>query len=259
MIKDKETSNLLQRFADSIMTGIVFAVIASLLTTSIIGKMESQSKIDEQLNNISNIYIGCNKQWADEKFGAPHFSGKQNEYTLCAYVTDFFVVQIAFDDAQSAKAYLITALDNNKNIHIKINDKTINAENSYILGEFSYYDFPGRPEYVGGGVSNGNARAVYYEKYYFNGGGNYYNYYIGFLDYGKAKSALEENVSQFDMTSGDIDDEVSADQNHGIQIITDRHNCYPNTYGVSTGNVDVTYLLFSYSWFNSQQLRNSLN
>ena len=241
-----------------IFNGIGIAVIASLLTTFIITNVEYRNNINDQLKNISNIYIGCNKQWADEKFGSPQFSGEKEGYMLCAYVTDYFVVQMIFDNAMSAQAYSITALNNEDDICLQINDRTLSNKESYTLGEFSYYDFPGTPEYVVGAVSNGNARATYYEKYYFTSQGNYYNYYIGFLDYGKTEGTIQGNIHKFAIVDGDIDDEVSAEKNRGLQIISNRHDCFPNTYAVSNINDDMIDNLFSYYWFNSQQLRNSM-
>ena len=119
--------------------------------------------------------------------------------------------------------------------------------------------FPGSPQSVRGFVSNGNARAGYYEHYYLCGFGNYYNYYIASLDYGELNGSLQEFLREFGMPSGDIDDEVLAEKNGGVQIITDRRKSCPNSYGVSESNTTIMDMLLSYHWFNSQQIRNTVN
>ena len=70
---------------------------------------------------------------------------------------------------------------------------------------------------------------------------------------------LQSFLSEFGMPSGDIDDEVLAKQNGGVQIITDRRKSCPNSYGVSEGDTAIMKMLLSYHWFNSQQIRNTLN
>ena len=239
-----------------VVTGIVFAVIASLLTTAIIEKRDAEQKTKTQLENLSNVYIGCNKQWTDEHFGAPQFTGQKDEYLLCAYVSEFYVLQMVFDKAEAAQAYLITSLKNPGGIKLQMDDATLRLDEDYTLGEFSFYDFPESPHSVYGFVSNGNGRALYSESYYFMGGGNYYEYCIAFLDFGQLSGG---EWPHFDIVSSDIDDEVNANMNLGVQIITDRKNSYPNSYGVYNLDIDVYELLFTYDWFNSQQLRNKLN
>lgn len=250
---------IIEKGIELIVTGIILAVIASLLTTTIIEKRDTEREIKSKLHNLSNVYIGCNKEWADEVFGAPQFTGQKDGYLLCAYISEYYVLQLVFDEAHAAQAYLITALDNPNNINVQITDSTMYMAESFVLGDVSYYDFRGKPEAVFGFTSNGNARALYGELYYYASVGNYYNYYIASFDYGKTPGDIEDFLATFDMPLGDIDDEVSADQNLGIQIITDRKKNCPNTYGVSVWGVDLNDILFTYDWFNSQQLRNRLN
>ena len=254
-----ELKSFLQKTPELILTGIVFAVVASLLTTWIQEKYDAKENITLQLDNLSNVYIGCNKQWVDEAFGAPQFTGQKDDYLLCAYISDYYVLQIVFDQVQAAQAYLITSLDNPDRISVQITDDTLYENETFILGEISYYDFRESPVSVYGFTSNGNARALYAELYDYRSEGNYYEYYIGSFDYGKTPGDIEDFLAIFDMPSDDIDDEVSIYHNEGVQIITDRKNNYPNTYGVSNTDVDVYDLLFTYDWFNSQQLRNKLN
>lgn len=255
----KKRKELWHEILMALITGVVFAVIATLLSTWIMNRAEKKRRIDEQLDNLSKVYIGCNKQWADEKFGVPQFSGTYEDYTLCAYVSDYYVLQMAFDEGMAARSYLITALHNSENVHITIRDMTLNNHINITLGETSYYDFPGSPQSVRGFVSNGNARAGYYEHYYLCGFGNYYNYYIASLDYGELNGSLQEFLREFGMPSGDIDDEVLAEKNGGVQIITDRRKSCANSYGVSESNTTIMDMLLSYHWFNSQQIRNTVN
>ena len=247
------------------ITGVFFAIAASILSSAIMAHIEGRRIIKEQLDNISNIYIGCNKEWADERFGAPQFIGQKDEYTLCAYISDYFVIQMAFDEAKSTQAYLITALPTEKNVKLRITDTTLKTtlsdlNGSLTLGEFSYYDFPEEPFDVFGFTGNGNSRMLYAESYYFRGTGNYYEYHIASFDFGKLNGDLVEFGRQFTFQKiGDIDDEVRFQSSGFNRIIADRKNNYPNTFGVSAMDTDVKQLLFSYDWFNSQQLRNKYN
>ena len=251
--------SFLKKTSELVLTGIVFAVAASLLTTWIQEKQDAKENITSQLTNLSNVYIGCNKQWMDETFGSPQFSGQKDEYLLCAYISDYYVLQVVFDQAQAAQAYLITALNNSENVDIQIVDSTWRVSDVITLGETSYYDFPGQPTRVLGYISIGNARAFYGEAYNFMSTGNYYTYYIASFDYGKLPGTVENFLNCFDIVPHyDVDEEVSFKIVQGINIIPDRKNNYPNTYGVSMYDA-VGDLLFSYDWFNSQQLRNKLN
>lgn len=244
---------LLYKSIELIFTGIIFAVAASLLSTYILENIQEKRMQESHLNNISNIYIGCNKLWVDESFGSPQFVSEKEGYILCAYTSDFFVIQFVFDQALSAQGYLITSLENTEKLKIEIKDATFYDEQNIVLGDFSYYDFPGSPISVYGFVTNGIARTFYSEKYYFADVGNYYNYYIASFDFG------QDTIREFAWPSEDefIDDEVNIKMNTGYEIITDRHNNFPNTYGVSKIN-NIEELL-GYGWFNSVQLRNKLN
>lgn len=256
----KKAKKIFIKIINQILSGIVFAIVAALLTAKIIEHDEHLCVINAQLNNLSNVYIGCSKQWADETFGYPQFVGQKDNYLLSAYISDYFVLQIAYDQSQSAKAYIITSLDNTDKIDIRLTDSTLH--NSFILGELSYYDFPGIPEHIWGFVSNGNARAFYGESYYYMSGGNYYEYYIASFDYGKTGKNPQGFIDSLTFSNnGPIDDEMSemSPSSYNTLVIKDRKNNYPNSYGVSTLDVDMSSLFFSYDWFNSQQLRNKLD
>ena len=74
---------------------------------------------------------------------------------------------------------------------------------------------------------------------------------------------MKREVYEMVFTDTDVDEEVTIkdgavtiNKNIGGQIITNRKKCCPNTFGVCHMNFDIDSTLFSYHWFNSQQLRN---
>ncbi len=255
--------SVISKALDWLITGIIFAVVATILSSIIMTKHERRVIAKQQLSDISNIYIGSNREWLNEHFGVPQFVGYYDKFTFCAYILDYFAIQVAFDEADAAQAYLITALETDSGTSSNkwaIKDATFNSTAHLILGDFSYYDFPSKPESVFGWISNGTARALYTEMYYFMSSGNYYEYYIASLDFGKLDGSIEDFLAEFGMPQGDIDDEVDSNRNLGIQVIVDRKKSKPNTYGVSTQeSVNIMQMLLSYDWFNSKQLRNKLN
>ena len=249
------TIKILQKIYKPILNGIVMAVVASLLVTVINEKADRRSRIRQQLTDISNIYIGCSKEWMDEHFGVPQFTSEKEEHFFCAYISDYYVIQVAFGENASAEAYSITALKNKDKKKITIHDTTIIDAEDFTLGSVTYYDLPGEPSYVTGAVSNGNERASYEEYYYMMSYGNYYNYCYASLDFGIHHGEMMDFLAEFGMPQGDIDDEVDKSKNRGIQIIYDRKHSYPNTYAVAR-DTDVLESLLDYDWFNSTQLRN---
>jgi len=252
------TKKLLLKATELVSTGIIFAVVASLLTTAIIDANRQQAIVKGQLDAISNIYIGCNKSWIDQGLGNPQFIATKDELLLCAYVSEYYVIQVAFDDAFSTKAYLITTLENEDNIHITINNQTIASGEARILGSFAYDEFDvGELIEVWGFISNGNTRALYAENFWTNGGGNYYSYHLASYDFGKLGCTFAEFLQSFGMGDEITDGRLSI--NSGFQIIKDRHTAYPNTYGVSSSDINVAEIFYTYDWFNSMQLRNKTN
>lgn len=246
----------LKKAAGPVTTGLIFAIAASIMSSCIMRDWEAERQIEEQLDNLSRLYIGCSKEWLNDSFGTPQFSGQKNDFSLYAYVTKHFLVQVALDESNAARAYLITALETDDPINWEINDKTIqtmldNRSLKLSLGNFSYSDFSESPEKVFGFVSNGNSRALYAEYYYFMAWGNYYDYYLASLDFGKTGKTIEGFIREFGMP----EDHPFPYYSDYCQIIEDRSNNCPNSYGVSDG-VDVTDLFFTYDWFNSDQLRN---
>ena len=80
----KKAKKIFIKIINQILSGIVFAIVAALLTAKIIEHDEHLRVINAQLNNLSNVYIGCSKQWADETFGYPQFVGQKDNYLLSA-------------------------------------------------------------------------------------------------------------------------------------------------------------------------------
>lgn len=259
MEEKKPVKNFFKKLLDLSFTGIVLAVVASLLTTFIMNKIQLKNEQERQISDISNIYIGCNIDWMNEHFGAPQFTAQKDDYTLCAYISDYFVVQVAFDKGNSAKAYLITELESYNDDFI-VNDSTMAVSKELSLSKTSFYDLQGAPLSTYGIVSNGNARAIYAEEYYYMGGGNYYNYYYAALDFGKTHMDVFDFIKNFNMQPNkDVDDEVTAEKIN-YYTLKDRHAVCPNTYGVADleliNSTDIYSLLFNYDWFNSIQIRN---
>ncbi len=263
MRKQKHMIAILKKLREPVMNGIVMAVIASILTTIIIDKTTINATEEQRFKDISNIYIGCNKEWMDDRFGVAQFSAYKDDFLLCAYISDAYVIQVAYDNSNSAYAYLITVLNDKSSKKVKIKDETWLDGQEIILGSTTYYDLPLYPMFVEGAISNGNARAIYAEVYSYIGTGNYYFYCYATLDFGKLKGSLDDLYSEFGMPTGDIDDEVSKDRNKGIQVITNRKYSCPNSYGVAVSSDAFDFyaldLLLSYDWFNSLQLRNRYN
>ena len=90
-------ASLFHRLLEALFSGIVLAVVASLLTTSIVENKQQKNEQERLILDIPNIYIGCNMEWMNEHFGIPQFTGEKDDYTLCAYVSEYFVIQAAFD------------------------------------------------------------------------------------------------------------------------------------------------------------------
>lgn len=264
VIEDPKFQNIIS----TIVNGILYAILAGVVTAALIACFTDIQKHSNEriklLKNIGEIYIGSSKEWIDANFGPPNFTAKIEDYVLCAYFSDISAVQIIYDDSsKSTQAFFVTSLSNKKTDKLHIVKPLYDYDGENILGEASYYDIPGTPQGVLGYVSNGTARAFYGETYYYNSSGNYYNYYYLSLDYGELKGTVQDFISSLDLvaTKDDIiDDEVSSENilSDYFQIIRDRKNAYPNTYGVSGTSIDfdlVVDIISDYSWFDSKQIR----
>lgn len=260
---DKEKTNkALKKIRELLFSGVVIAVVASLFTQAILEYNAEKRTQTDRLDSISNIYIGSSKQWADEQFGAPNFTGQKDEYTLCAYLSEYYLIQIAFDQSESLQAYMVTLLENDDNITIPLEYMSELFDTSLVLGDFTYYDFPTSPMNTYGYVGNGAARMFYGEEYYFMSAGNYANYYIATYDFGKIDGSVSDLIASTKIIPSDItivlDDEVSSEIIQGMSTITDRKTSIPNTFGVSVIGKDIRDILFTYDWFNSLQIRDRL-
>ena len=228
-----------------------------------IKKISEEEKTKNQLNTFENIYIGCSKEWLDERLGAPTFKYKYKKYPkdiefnllCCVYVTDIALVRVYFDEtALSCKAYFVTSTNEEYSINLPetykhfVNDKPI--------GEFSYYDIMNIPNCLGGGKSNGNVRTIYGEVYYFLSAGNYYYFTFGTVDYGinpsMDLSMLEEEI--------ELDDEIDPANTRvlGLNNIKNRKMHYPNTFGIVAYPITdelAWELLCDYNGFDSFQLK----
>lgn len=249
-------ASLFHRLLEALFSGIVLAVVASLLTTSIVENKQQKNEQERLILDIPNIYIGCNMEWMNEHFGIPQFTGEKDDYTLCAYVSEYFVIQAAFDKSGSAKAFFVTQLESYSDI-FSVNDYTKMSSEGVSLCNTSYHDLPNAPMSTFGFVSNGNVRALYAEEYFSNGGGNYYSYYFASFDFGKTGGDVLAFIREFCFEDeNSADDEVPREISKGNVLENRRISC-PNTYGVSDLNASETCeLLLNYDWFNSMQIRN---
>ena len=256
MKENKRLTYLFHRLLEALFSGIVLAVVASLLTTSIMENEQQKNAQERLILDIPKIYIGCNMDWMNEHFGIPQFTGEKNDYTLCAYISEYFVIQAAFDKSGSIKAYFVTQLESYSDI-FSVNDYTRLSSDEVSLCNTSYYDLPNAPISAFGFVSNGNVRALYSEEYYSNGGGNYYSYYFASFDFGKTRGDVLSFIREFCLEGeNNADDELPREISKG-NILKNRRISCPNTYGVSDLNASETCeLLLNYDWFNSMQLRN---
>lgn len=252
--REKAGIRILIKLFDLIFTGVVLAIVASLLTTHILQKAEIKRLLEARLEDISNIYIGCNEDWIDERFGEPQFISRKDDFKMCAYVFEYCVIQIAYDNNNSTRAYLITSLKNDDKIQMKIKDSTFYKKGEFSLGSFSYYEIDEAPLSVSGYFTNGVGRICYREDYYYRAGGNYYTYCYATLDYGMNGNLQHAFIYNKDKPM-DIDDEVTSNKIKGFLIVNDRHAEKPNSYGV-TDNIEALNYLFDYQWFNSYQILN---
>lgn len=247
----------IKKLPEWVVTGVIFAIAASLLSSHIMSRIEEKQHIQNQLDSLSKLYIGCNKEWLDSRFGPPQFSGQKNDYQLYAYLNDYFLIQVALDESNATRAYMITALENDQAVKWTIKDNVFHnlissRSADFSLGNFSYHDYSDHPEKVFGFVGNGNMRALYAEYYYFMSAGNYYDYYLASVDFGKTGKSIEGFIGEFYMPETPPFPYFDDSPN---QILKDRTTNCPNSYGVSDMNIDYTELFFTYDWFNSVQLR----
>lgn len=252
-----------------ILSSVILAIMANLLSNSFEANSAYKQMEEKRLQQLSNINIGTSKEWMDDTFGVPQFTGnptvsfsddksKSLTYTCCAYISDYYVLQAVYDEYRSLQAYLVTLLNHAEDIEVEITCDPFRSNDYFALGDTSYYDLFDKPIYVTGFNANGG-RMLYAEAYSYEADINHYDYYYATLDFGKLDTTVQdffENLTE----ANDIDDEVALDIISGSYVIADRKVCFPNTFGVSyLDRTTTTALLLSYDWFDSLQLRNRLN
>ena len=126
--KIKDTGKKLFKGALSLFAApIITACLANCLITKSVKRINAEEKLNAQVKTLENIYIGCSKEWIDEKLGAPTFmyscEGKTEltnmtpkeidyDFLACVYVTDIAVLKTYFGkEDNSCQAFFITATD----------------------------------------------------------------------------------------------------------------------------------------------------
>lgn len=226
---------------------------------------------------IKKISIGSSKDWVDEKLGSPYASNTvkvtENErawhYTdensivgellECVYMFDIVSVMMYFDPSDnSCKAFFVTLMEDVLGADIVIPEAYASFISKRPLGEFTFADIWDEPYSVYGYVTNGVGRAFYGEQGSFGGSGNYQDFYFSILDYGMLNS-----LAKFDKFLTEIQYDIIRGRGNGVStlsssdmLVQQRSTLYPNTYGISVLNEDLTFsLLSSYMGFDSVSFR----
>lgn len=262
-------SKVISAFMSLLIAPIITALIADKLIKKSMHEIAKENSLNSQISTLDTLYIGCSKEWLDEKLGVPTFAymiDSENQlYYIhndeididllgCIYITDIVIVRAFFNkDDLSCRAFFVTAMDDNIKIKLPSAYRKNICDNC--LGDFSYYDLSEKPALLGGFFSNGSGRLFYGEVFYYFSAGNYYNFSFGTLDYGLKSdfNLITMNPDEFE-----FDDKVNKDYCKiiGCQFSQNRSQCFPNTYGISTLSYGCTWdLLSDYSSFDSNQLR----
>lgn len=234
-------------------------------------------EMKEILASIQKISIGSSKDWVDEKLGSPYASNTVKvtksdrawhdtdensivgELLECVYMFDIVSVKMYFDPSDnSCKAFFVTLMEDVLGADIVIPEAYSSFTTKRPLGEFSFTDIGDDPFTVDGYVSNGVGRVFYGEQYYFMGSGNYQDFYFAILDYGMLNS-----LAKFDGFLESIQCDIIRGYGNGAStlsssdmLVQQRSTLYPNTYGISVLNGDLTFsLLSSYVGFDSAAFR----
>lgn len=238
-------------------------------------------EMKEVLVSIQKLSTGSSKDWVDNRLGPPFASNiveitensraypdtDENSITgeilECVYLFDIVSVKIYFDiPDNSCKAFFVTLMEDTLDFDIVMPEAYSVFVSNKPLGEFTFSDiWDGEwPLNVDGYASNGVGRLFYGEQYYFAGGGNYQDFYFAVLDYGALNSFSEFNwfISevQCDIVPGPGSSNGENVLSSSELLLEQRYKLYPNTYGISRLNVELTFSLFSsYSAFDSAALR----
>ena len=245
---------------NSIFTSIIAAITAALLISGINVLYDSFKEKHDVINAIQNILIGSNKEWIDSELGPFNFSSIQGNFVECVYILDTTAVTVFYDiGTNSCRGYFVTLLKKDILFPIKLPSAYSWITRGKPIGKISYYDIELIPHDTYGYVSNGTGQAFYGEEYYYASSGNYYTFLFASLDFGELQMPWWEFAELLELKWSEepIDDEIG--QTHG-QVITDRKNIYPNTYGIVASN-DILPLFIYNSGFDSFQLgdKNSIN
>lgn len=233
-------------------------------------------EMKEILASIQKISIGTSKEWIDNKLGSPYAStvvkvtnngrvqfdtdgesSEENELLECVYMFDIVSVIAYYDITEnSCKAFFVTLMKDVSGIDIIMPEAYSFITSNKPLGEFAFTDIYGDPINAYGYASNGSARSFYGEQSYYMGGGNYQEFYFAILDYGMLNSRGDfydfMYESQFDILPMNNKDNYRPSD----LLIQQRSKLYPNTYGISALNYNLTFDLFgSYLGFDSVSFR----
>lgn len=231
--------------------------------------------MQEKLASIQKISIGSSKKWIDDKLGPSYAetimsikddrlmytdddeSNKTGEILVCAYdISDIIMVQVYFDISDNAcLAFFITLLDDVSDVDIMMPRFYSSLVSDKSLGEFAFSELGEGIMSTYGYTSQGVARTFYGEEYYFGANGNYQTFYFAVLDYGMLNSYADftQFLSIIQFNIGPNDDTLPLPEG----LNSEREKFYPNTYGISALNSDLTFELLShYYWFDSMSFIN---
>ena len=258
---------LTSRIDDSTPNGTMPKGVAPVAT-------DITEETQEQLAFIQKLAIGCSKSWIEDTLGSPFAEktlpikengllrpfddedSKTGEILACVYrISDIVMVQACFDiPDNSCKAFFVTLLADVPNTDITMPEAYSSFVSNKPLGEFSFSEIAHNLESTYGFSGTFNARTFYSEEYYFAGKGNYYDFYFAVLDYGMLNS-LEDFVlflSIIQSCIGPADDTLPLPD----IINQQREKFYPNTYGISALDSDLTFdFLCDYDWYDTLMLR----
>lgn len=231
--------------------------------------------MQEKLASIQKITIGSSKEWIDDKLGPSYAeevmnikddklmyitddeSSKTGEILVCAYnVSDIIMVQAYFDISDnSCLAFFITLLDDISDVDIMMPKFYSSLVSDKSLGEFAFSELGEGIVSTYGFTGQGVARTFYGEEHYFGANGNYQTFYFAVLDYGMLNSQADFtrflSIIQFNI--GPMDNTLPLPE----VLNSEREKFYPNTYGISTLNSNLTFELLShYYWFDSMSFGN---
>ena len=257
MPDDDKKGQLIGRIGRLIFEGIIIAVIASVLATFIVEDISGRSKLNRMYKDVSQIYMGSGMEWMKEHFGVPNFVGSKDDYTLHAYISDYFIIQVAFDEEESVCGYLVTLIDKKSVGRLNITglmsfEKGNPTKFDMVFGKISYYDIPSSPVEVRSFISQGVGRILYSECYYYGSSGNYNEYCFASLDFGKRDKQFDF-IEYLSFDDSEADEETEGMRTAACPLLANRKKVSPNTYGVAE-NDGVFDVLLNYGWFDSMQL-----